>query len=265
MLKINALLTVLFITVTVKGVPFAEEWNFPNEKVSGKVKTIIFKHNSGGKTVSNYNEKGELVLREIIDAEGKIKNKTVLKYDDSSKLNFLAYSSQYKTEKPRYIEIAEYNDFGRLKSIKRIQADNGYESDNFITEKITYSGGFLQEIKVKYDSKTVTFNFKFSKDGQLIETSRKEGNSFPKHVKTYSYDKKGNLNGYTRWKNGEQRFGSKITYLYDRSGNWIERTTTNFKYEEGYSQKISSWTDCRDISYYFNNQVEIFPYIFLFD
>ena len=64
MLKIQVQVAVvmLLISASVKAVPFSEAWNFKNEKLSGKVKTVIFKHNSGGKTLITYNKKGEHVI-----------------------------------------------------------------------------------------------------------------------------------------------------------------------------------------------------------
>jgi YD repeat-containing protein len=254
MLKIQFIVgALLLISASTKAVPFSEEWNFKNQKVVGQVKKITFKYNSDeGKIVKIYNKKGEQILQKNIDEEGKVKSKKIMKYDNASRLTYLYYYSQYKTDEPRYIEKAEYSENGKLKSIKRSQGENGFKSDNSSTENISYSEGLLKAIKVKCKNKAVVFLYQFSDKGQLQETSRMDGNSNPKYLTTYSYDKKGNVTRTTRWKNGEKHFETKIRYLYDRIGNWIERTITDFQYVDGDDQKVANWTDYRKIIYYYN-------------
>ncbi len=223
--------------------PFSNEWNWANQKVQGRVKTITTPGRTG-KSIEAYNLKGQKVLKESFDKDGKMSYKTVLKYNKDNDLNEVWFSKKASNE-AMYVETAVYKSKGIINHIKNVRDGNVTES-----KEIKYDSNGLSAISIENRKRVMTWTFKFSKDKNLLESGMLF-NGEAKGLSKYKNDDKGNPTFIENLRNGKVAATQKIAYDYDSQGNWVKQTITSQRYRDGKAAgEPRVMTKERTITYY---------------
>jgi len=219
--------------------PFSAEWNFINEAIAGKVKSIE-ENGPAGHTKSFYDANGRLKGRVRYNRENKIVVYSTLTYDiDGRLIRVTAHRPGAIT--PLYVETAEYNFMG----LKKIVRHRGKET--MTTSRIVlYPSGRVQEIQMMSDKTELIWRWDFDKNGRVAATYVRIGGENAA-VAIYRSDKLGNILEAKRYdENGLPAGYILNTYRWDKHGNWIEKIS-----KFGYERKdiVRTTTTTRKIEY----------------
>jgi hypothetical protein len=246
-----------------------------NKENNGYYSNYLKKYNDGGKHIETiyFNGKGGLCLE--LSHKGNLIGKTLLDYDDKGNLieERLYNAKEHLTkknnciydDKGNRIGINYYDTSGTLINKSTFQYD---DKGNIIEEKYYKGNDILDYIcTFKYDDKgnqiekndsyqdtkfkiTHKRTYKYDKKGNMIECKICDGNGNIFKTYTYKYDVKGNR---IEWdyigSDNEVKGIYTYTYEYDKEGNWIKQTTDEFdKYAFGKKHLYNVTT--REIEYY---------------
>ena len=225
--------------------PFSSEWNWQNDKLVGAVKEITMLNTKTKKASSvSYYSKDSLKTKEVsLDKNGKADYITTLEYDAKKRLSKIKLNKEGKKE-PLWIETATYNAKNLIEQVVRKQGNETSKSKEF-----KYDKNGLSEITIAMGSRSMTWYFKFSKDKNLMESSM-SADGTTRGKATYEYDKHNNP---IKIKSVYGKYSRiiKISYQYDKVGNWIQKTNKTTAYKDGkISGKPYSYTAERKIIYY---------------
>jgi len=218
MLKV-AIISLFLLTGAASAIPFAQAWNFRNERVFGKVKKAVTVVGSElQKHVEYYNEKGQKTKIEDYFGKGdKLRRKYTMEYNKNGDLFKVSYF-EGEAKSPAIIVKAEYKSKGVIKYLIYKGMD-GKEEVSVKTEPFEYDEKKrLKSIKMKAEGE---FNYKFDDKGNCTEYINDVGdirfetkygkyyNGVAQIMESYS---RGKMSTSTVWKN-----------KFDKAGNWIER------------------------------------------
>ena len=184
---------------------------------------LSYKGNLIGKTLLDYDDKGNRIETDYYDTSSALINKSTFQYDDKG--NIIEEKYYKGSDVLDYIYTFKYDDKGN-----QIEKNAAYQDTKFKTiYKYTY----------KYDKKGNMIEWKkYDSDGKIFNTN------------VLKYDNKENRIEWD-WigSNNDLRAIYTYTYEYDKAGNWIKQTADEFdKY--GFLKKHTYNVTTREIEYY---------------
>jgi len=180
-----------------------------------------------------YNDKEELTSIVVLEPNGDLKSKTILKYDDkgniieragydaSGAFDYTGKKSYKYTDNENLVEITSYDPSGKLIG-NRILLFNEKE---YLMSDESNSEGYVGKILFKYDSLGNKVEEVYYSNGEYGEKIIYKYNEEGKLISEKHYNEDGRLSAMS----------SQSYYKYDKAGNEIEHA--NYSYDNQFNDK----------------------------
>jgi hypothetical protein len=204
--------------------PFHAEWNWEDQKLHGRVKSVTTEAKPG-KQYEEYDKDGKKIRTLLHDEFGKVTHEIKLKYNKDGDLNKVTVI-QKGLDKPLLVEKADYKSKGVIRTVTRTAGEKVMKSEPFVYGK----DGRLKEISIKTGPMLTTWAYTFDKEGNLTGFElRRDGKVTLSAV--YEKHEKGNARIMKSFRNGKPASDADVSYKYDKHGNWTERTAKPILYD----------------------------------
>jgi hypothetical protein len=223
--------------------PFDKEWNWENQKLNGKVKSVLTEE-AAGKRLQEFDKQGRKVAVTLFDERGKETHKVKIGYNDDGDPNKVTFT-QVGLEGPLYVEKADYKSKGIIHAVTRTLGEMVTKSKPFVYDKKDR----LKEISMEQQGKLTTWAYRFNKRNELIEFElRHDGktqlravyenyvNGAPTIMKSYHGSKLASF--------------ARVSYKFDSNKNWTERKAEPVLYRDGKKIERDPHVTKRKIEYY---------------
>ncbi len=234
---------VLLLAAAAAGEPFHDEWNWENQKLHGKVKSVTTDER-GGKRYVEYDKDGKKILVMLYDDLGKVTHETHLKYNGDGDLNQVTFLRK-GVEKPLYVERADYRSKGIIQTVTRTIGDKEMKSEPFVYGE----NKLVKKISIKTGDRMMTWGYTFNKEECLAGFELRQGTQVLLRAE-YEKFEKGNATIMKSYRDGKLASEAEVSYKYDTQGNWTERTAKPILYIDGKKTEKKPHVTTRKMEYY---------------